>query len=129
MGWQKHALHCSRRWAVYILTEGKEGEMAEQKSVVVTGASTGIGYGIARVLGQRGIHVFGGVRKQGDADRLARELGATFTPLLMDVTDEAGVHAAAEMAARQLGSRTLFGLVNNAGIGSAGGESAGSVHR
>jgi NADP-dependent 3-hydroxy acid dehydrogenase YdfG len=76
---------------VYILTEGKEGEMAEQKSVVVTGASTGIGYGIARVLGQRGIHVFCGVRKQGDADRLVRELGASFTPLLMDVTDEAGV--------------------------------------
>jgi NAD(P)-dependent dehydrogenase (short-subunit alcohol dehydrogenase family) len=94
--------------------------MAEQKSVVVTGASTGIGYAIARVLGQKGMHVFGGVRKQGDADRLARELGATFTPLLIDVTDEASVHAAAEMAARQLGSRTLFGLVNNAGIGSGG---------
>jgi NAD(P)-dependent dehydrogenase (short-subunit alcohol dehydrogenase family) len=41
-----------------------------QKSVVVTGASTGIGYAIARMLGQKGMHVFGGVRKQGDADRL-----------------------------------------------------------
>jgi short-subunit dehydrogenase len=40
--------------------------MDERKSVVVTGASTGIGYGIAAALGKRGIAVFGSVRKQAD---------------------------------------------------------------
>lgn len=94
--------------------------MVEQKSVVVTGASTGIGYAIARVLGKHGMEVFGGVRKQNDADRLQRELGETFTPLLMDVTDEASVRAAAAAVEQRLESRTLFGLVNNAGVGSGG---------
>jgi NAD(P)-dependent dehydrogenase (short-subunit alcohol dehydrogenase family) len=94
--------------------------MAEKKSVVVTGASTGIGYAIAKVLGSKGIHVFGGVRKQADADRLQRELGVTFTPLLMDVTDEPAVQAAAAQVSERLGNRTLFGLVNNAGVAGGG---------
>jgi NAD(P)-dependent dehydrogenase (short-subunit alcohol dehydrogenase family) len=94
--------------------------MAERKSVVVTGASTGIGYAIAEVLGKRGIEVFGSVRQQPDAERLQRELGKTFTPLLMDVTDDAAIKAAAALVAERLGGRTLFGLVNNAGIGTGG---------
>jgi len=87
--------------------------MAERRSVVVTGASTGIGYGIAAALGKRGIEVFGSVRKQADGERLQRELGKTFTPLLMDVTDDA-------LVGERLGRDTLFGLVNNAGIAGGG---------
>ena len=49
--------------------------MAANRSVVVTGASTGIGWGTAKVLVARGFQVFGSVRKQSDADRLANELG------------------------------------------------------
>jgi NAD(P)-dependent dehydrogenase (short-subunit alcohol dehydrogenase family) len=94
--------------------------MAERKSVVVTGASTGIGYAIAAVLGKRGIEVFGSVRKQPDGERLQRELGKTFTPLLMDVTDDQAVKAAAGVVAEKLAGRTLFGLVNNAGIAGGG---------
>lgn len=94
--------------------------MAEQRSVVVTGASTGIGYAIASVLGKHGIHVFGGVRKQADADRLQSDLGPTFTPLLMDVTDEKSVSSAAATVATHLAGRKLFGLVNNAGIAGGG---------
>ena len=94
--------------------------MAERKSVVVTGASTGIGYGIAAALGKRGIAVFGSVRKQADGERLQRELGKTFTPLLMDVTDDERVKAAAALVAERLGRNTLFGLVNNAGIAGGG---------
>ena len=41
------------------------------KSVVVTGASTGIGWGCVKVLAGNGFHVFGSVRKQADADRTA----------------------------------------------------------
>ncbi len=94
--------------------------MPEQRSVVVTGASTGIGYAIAKVLGKHGIEVFGGVRKQADADRLQGELGPSFTPLLMDVTDEQTVRSAAATVSERLAGRKLFGLVNNAGVAGGG---------
>jgi NAD(P)-dependent dehydrogenase (short-subunit alcohol dehydrogenase family) len=94
--------------------------MAERKSVVVTGASTGIGYAIAAALGKHGIEVFGSVRKQADGERLQRELGETFTPLLMDVTNDEAVNTAAALVAERLGGNTLFGLVNNAGIAGGG---------
>jgi NAD(P)-dependent dehydrogenase (short-subunit alcohol dehydrogenase family) len=86
------------------------------KSVVVTGASTGIGWGCVKVLSGNGYRVFGSVRKQADADRLAREFGANFVPLLFDVTDEAAVAAGARQVEAALGGETLSGLVNNAGI-------------
>ena len=90
------------------------------KSAVVTGASTGIGWGCVKVLAAKGFRVFGSVRKQADADRLSKEFGAAFTPLLFDVTDEAAVNASAKAVAAKLGSETLAGLVNNAGIAVAG---------
>ncbi|MEP6896100.1 MAG: SDR family NAD(P)-dependent oxidoreductase [Chloroflexota bacterium] len=86
------------------------------KSVVVTGVSTGIGWSVTKVLIQNGFRVFGSVRKQEDAERLIREFGAAFVPLIFDVTDEAGVKAAAQKVRGQLNGETLFGLVNNAGI-------------
>src|ERR1700681_137741 len=90
------------------------------KSVVITGASTGIGWATAKLLLERGFRVFGSVRKQADADRLRGEFGANFTPLLFDVTNEAAVLAAAREVRAALGGETLFGLVNNAGIAVAG---------
>jgi NAD(P)-dependent dehydrogenase (short-subunit alcohol dehydrogenase family) len=90
--------------------------MAADRSVVVTGASTGIGWGTVKVLVARGFQVFGSVRKQSDADRLANELGRAFTPLLMDVTDQAAVARAAGQVGAALGQQRLAGLVNNAGI-------------
>src|SRR5262249_13597870 len=90
------------------------------KSVVITGVSTGIGWGTARVLLDRGFRVFGSVRKQVDAERLREEFGANFTPLLFDVTDEAAVHDAAREVRAALNGETLSGLVNNAGIAVSG---------
>ena len=90
------------------------------KSIVVTGASTGIGWGIAGVLIQKGFKVFGTVRKQSDADRLQSEFGAAFTPLLMDVTDQPAVVRAADQVRESLGKANLAGLVNNAGISVVG---------
>src|ERR1700760_2780756 len=90
------------------------------QSVVITGASTGIGHACAKYLLDKGYRVFGSVRKQADADRLKSEFGANFTPLLFDVTDEAAVLAAAREVRAALGGETLTGLVNNAGIAVAG---------
>jgi NAD(P)-dependent dehydrogenase (short-subunit alcohol dehydrogenase family) len=90
------------------------------RSVVITGASTGIGWAAAKLLLDRGFRVFGSVRKPADADRLKGEFGANFIPLLFDVTDEAAVLAAAREVRNVLGGETLAGLVNNAGIAVAG---------
>ena len=90
------------------------------QSVVITGASTGIGFASAKLLLDRGFRVFGSVRKPADADRLRGEFGANFTPLLFDVTDEAAVLAAAREVRAALAGETLAGLVNNAGIAVAG---------
>jgi NAD(P)-dependent dehydrogenase (short-subunit alcohol dehydrogenase family) len=86
------------------------------KSVVITGASTGIGWATAKLLLDKGFRVFGSVRKQADADRLKSEFGANFTALLFDVTDEAAVLAAAREVRAALNGETLAGLVNNAGV-------------
>ena len=89
-------------------------------SVVVTGASTGIGWAVAQVLTQRGFHVFGSVRRPADAERLAAAFGQAVTPLVFDVTDEAAVRAAARTVEATLDGRPLAGLVNNAGVAVAG---------
>jgi NAD(P)-dependent dehydrogenase (short-subunit alcohol dehydrogenase family) len=89
------------------------------RSVVVTGTSTGIGWGTAKVLIAHGFRVFGSVRK-ADAARLAAEFGDRFVPLLFDVTDEAAVKAAAAQVRTELAGEKLAGLVNNAGVAVAG---------
>jgi NAD(P)-dependent dehydrogenase (short-subunit alcohol dehydrogenase family) len=90
------------------------------RSVVVTGASTGIGWASAKLLLDKGFRVFGSVRKPADAERLKGEFGENFTPLMFDITDEAAVLAAAREVRAALNGETLAGLVNNAGIAVAG---------
>lgn len=90
--------------------------MANNKDVVVTGVSTGIGLGTTKVLVSKGFRVFGSVRKQADAERLQQEFGDGFVPLLMDITDADAVHRAARKVGSMVGDRNLVGLVNNAGI-------------
>jgi NAD(P)-dependent dehydrogenase (short-subunit alcohol dehydrogenase family) len=87
---------------------------------VVTGASTGIGRACAARLVQRGAVVFAGVRREADAASLRDELGASLRPIILDVTDEAQIHAARDTVASRLGSQPLDGLVNNAGIALGG---------
>ena len=90
------------------------------KSIVITGVSTGIGWGAAKVAIRKGFRVFGSVRKAADAERLSAEFGPNFTPLIFDVTDEAAVAQAAAQVRAALAGETLFGLVNNAGVAVAG---------
>lgn len=90
------------------------------RAVVVTGASTGIGHGTVAVLVNAGHHVFPVVRKAADADQLSAQFGSAITPLIFDVTDASRVAAGAGQVREVLGGRTLFGLVNNAGISVSG---------
>jgi NAD(P)-dependent dehydrogenase (short-subunit alcohol dehydrogenase family) len=50
------------------------------RSVVITGTSTGIGWGAAKVLIANSFRVFGSVRKRADADRLKAEFGQSYVP-------------------------------------------------
>ncbi len=86
------------------------------KSVLITGASTGIGRASALRLDAEGWRVFAGVRREEDAAAL-REAGSDrLEPLILDVTDESQIAAAAERIAAEAGEAGLDGLVNNAGI-------------
>ncbi len=84
--------------------------------VVITGASSGIGFAACQVLVGRGFRVFGSVRTQVDADRLREQLGARYVPLIFDVTDPDSVNQAAAAVTKTVGEQRLFGLINNAGI-------------
>ena len=88
-----------------------------KKTVVITGASSGIGRSSVLQMSQSGWRVFATVRKPGDQDSLRKEGGADVIPVLMDVEDESSISVAAQEIESQLSGRGLDGLVNVAGIG------------
>lgn len=89
---------------------------ATARSVLITGASTGIGEACALHLDQLGWRVFAGVRKDADGDALRAKSSPRLLPVRIDVVDPGSIVAAHETVARELGDRGLDGLVNNAGI-------------
>ena len=86
------------------------------KSIVITGVSSGIGYATAVELVKLGYHVFGSVRQAEDGQRVQAALGERFTPLLFDVVDHEGIKTAVSQVRAAIGENNLTGLVNNAGI-------------
>ncbi|HSK50696.1 MAG TPA: SDR family NAD(P)-dependent oxidoreductase [Solirubrobacterales bacterium] len=84
------------------------------RSALVTGASTGIGRATAERLDRAGWRVFAGVRKQEDAGAIAATGSERVVPLILDVTRQDQIEAAAKRVAEEAGA--LHGLVNNAGI-------------
>ena len=89
------------------------------RSVLITGASTGIGRAAALRLDACGWRVYAGVRKQEDADALGGAGSERLLPLILDVTD-AGQIAAAAARIEAESEGGLDGLVNNAGIAVSG---------
>ena len=89
------------------------------KTVVITGASTGIGRSTAEYLAARGWQVFAGVRKEKDGAALT-QADDRIKPLLLDVTKPEQVDAAVETVRAALGGQKLTGLINNAGIANMG---------
>jgi NAD(P)-dependent dehydrogenase (short-subunit alcohol dehydrogenase family) len=89
-------------------------------AVIITGSSSGIGAACAAELDRRGFRVFAGVRSEADGQRLQDRASPRLRPVLLDVTDQEAIAAAAASVGGALGSAGLGGLVNNAGIVLAG---------
>lgn len=85
------------------------------RSVLVTGASTGIGRATALRLDASGWKVFAGVRKPEDAESLREAASSRLAPVSLDVTETDQIAAAAELIGKE-SSGGLNGLVNNAGV-------------
>jgi NAD(P)-dependent dehydrogenase (short-subunit alcohol dehydrogenase family) len=90
------------------------------KSVVITGASTGIGRATALRLAQGGHRVFAGVRKDSDGENLVRAATGRLDPVIIDVADASSIEAAVKLVGDGLAADGLNGLVNNAGIAVSG---------
>lgn len=90
------------------------------KSVLITGASTGIGRASALRMDAAGWRVFAGVRRGEDASSLREAGSERLTPVTLDVTDREQIAAVAEQIAGEVGGAGLEGLVNNAGVGVLG---------
>jgi len=94
------------------------------RSILITGASTGIGRAAALALLAEGFRVFAAVRSDRAAAALCDTVPATsaarLETLLLDVTDAAQIQSAAERVESVVGTEGLWGLFNNAGISVAG---------
>lgn len=87
----------------------------EKKVILITGASSGIGYSAARILSQQGHKVYGAARRVELMEPL-REFG--LVPVKLDVTDENSIREAVKTVIEAEGRIDV--LVNNAGYGSFG---------
>lgn len=90
---------------------------ADGGSVLITGASSGIGRACVIRMARAGWHVFATVRKKADQDALSAEGFSNLEPILMDVTDDSSIATAATQVESRLRGKGLDGLVNVAGVG------------
>jgi len=88
------------------------GDGTEQKAVLVTGASSGIGLKITELLAANGFHVYAGARKAEDLEKL--DTMENVSSVRLDVTKQGEIDAAVEFVEQQ--GRGLWGVVNNAGV-------------
>ena len=88
------------------------------KTVLITGASSGIGQACALWLEARGFRVFAGVRKEADGEALQAQSKGNVRPVLLDVVDKDSIAQASARVSGQ--ANELDGLVNNAGVAVAG---------
>ena len=86
------------------------------KSVLITGASSGIGRETCKKFLMHGYIVFGSVRSSDDAKKLCKEMKENFHPLIFDITNYKSVEKSKTIVKQLLGNNRLDVLINNAGI-------------
>lgn len=94
--------------------------IGNNRAVVITGASTGIGAACALHLDRLGFAVFAGVRKSEDGVALQKAGSDRLVPLELDVTDLTTIQKSHAVVLEATKKRGLFGLINNAGIAVVG---------
>lgn len=91
-------------------------EISSFESIVITGASSGIGKACALHFDDLGFTVFAGVRREEDALALKEAASGNLKPILLDVTSPSLISSALDQVSNNLRGEGLTGLVNNAGI-------------
>ena len=113
--------HCPKADMVVVLRLGESTmSIGDNRAVVITGASTGIGAACALHLDRVGFAVFAGVRKPEDGVALQKAGSERLVPLELDVTDLATIRKSCAVVLDATKERGLFGLINNAGIAVVG---------
>jgi NAD(P)-dependent dehydrogenase (short-subunit alcohol dehydrogenase family) len=97
-----------------------EMSVGDNRAVIITGASTGIGAACALHLDRLGFTVFAGVRKSEDGVALQKAGSNRLVPLELDVTDLITIKKSHAFVSEATRDRGLFGLINNAGIAVVG---------
>jgi NAD(P)-dependent dehydrogenase (short-subunit alcohol dehydrogenase family) len=100
-------------------THDSHANLRRQGAVLITGASSGIGFATATLLARHGTIVFAGIRRQIDGEMLLREGAGNIKPMLIDVADPNSL-LRARAKIESLREYRLDALVNNAGIALAG---------
>ncbi len=86
------------------------------KAILITGASSGIGFSTCELFIKRGYIVFGSVRTKSDAKRLNNTFGENFYSVVFDINDIESMEKAKKTIIGIVGNVNLAALVNNAGI-------------
>lgn len=102
--------------AMFAFSTSHADDAGDQKSILVTGASTGIGRNLTESLAENGYHVYAGARKDKDLEAL--NAIDNVTAVKLDVTKQDQVDAAVAMIKEK--GTGLYALVNNAGVGGGG---------
>nr|AAG44848.1 microsomal retinol dehydrogenase 2 [Branchiostoma floridae] len=116
----------SALWAMYSvvtwwLERGRLSQLTD-KTVLITGCDTGFGNLLAKRLDQLGLRVFAGCLTEAGVAELRQSCSERLQPIRMDVSSSDSVQDGFRVVKEAVGSKGLWGLVNNAGIaGVAGG--------
>lgn len=87
----------------------------ENKTAIVTGASSGIGYTFSKKLVRNNVTVYGLARSTGKLKKIREELGELFIPVTMDITNHSEIEHWVQSEFSETNRPDI--LINNAGLG------------